>query len=495
MTGPATRPTRAGRWFAIATLTFSGLVFTALLALNLGNHAWYRGDVASALYHYALPGALAVACFALLAAGQALRLVVAVHLAGAALALYVAEGWITARYWRSAGAVAVEQGRALDRRPKARVVADLRREGHDAYPATRGRALLVPAGDDATLASALRGARGPLLPLASVPEATIVSCNETGEWITFESDEHGFRNPPGTWSRHHTRLALVGDSFVQGDCVGPREHLAAHLGALGPLVNVGVAGFGPLQSLAVVEEYLPLVSPEVVVWFFFEGNDLVKDLPEERRAPVLTAYVHDPRHHQGLAARRGELRAALARHVDARLRQTLEATDHPLEWLMDFARLYRLRERVGLDPLGFGVFDGLADDDFALFRAVLAEAARSVGRWGGRLVFVYLPDSARFYAAGRDSRIRDGVRARVLALVDDLGIPLVDVTDAFARSPDPRALFHHPGSHYNPEGYALAARQVRTGLADLGLAPTTVAARGDAGPATAGDAGPATPPR
>ena len=47
-----------------------------------------------------------------------------------------------------------------------------------------------------------------LLPLASLPGQRSVTCNESGAWVTFDSDEHGFNSPPG--SARAPRVAALG---------------------------------------------------------------------------------------------------------------------------------------------------------------------------------------------------------------------------------------------------------------------------------------------
>ena len=44
-------------------------------------------------------------------------------------------------------------------------------------------------------------------------------CNQSGQFVTYESDEHGFRNPLGIWDSTRAHLAVVGESFAQGYCV------------------------------------------------------------------------------------------------------------------------------------------------------------------------------------------------------------------------------------------------------------------------------------
>jgi hypothetical protein len=94
--------------------------------------------------------------------------------------------------------------------------------------------------------------------------------------LTFSYDALGFRNP---MRLQQADVALVGDSYVEGaynddsDVVARR--LEARLGR--PVANLAVAGFGTMQELVVIDRIAPRFAPKVIVWFFFEGNDLYDD--------------------------------------------------------------------------------------------------------------------------------------------------------------------------------------------------------------------------
>ncbi len=94
--------------------------------------------------------------------------------------------------------------------------------------------------------------------------------------LTFTYNRLGFRNPTVLERAH---VALIGDSFVDGWYVSDEETVSRRLEArLGrPVANLGVAGYGILQELALLEEQTPRLKPAVVAWFLFEGNDLYDD--------------------------------------------------------------------------------------------------------------------------------------------------------------------------------------------------------------------------
>ena len=94
--------------------------------------------------------------------------------------------------------------------------------------------------------------RATVFPLAGVASRpTVQPCEERGYHPVYQSDEHGFLNPPGLWSAVPADLVLIGDSFVHGYCVEPGQTIAALLRRRWPRVfNLGSGGSGPLSELA-----------------------------------------------------------------------------------------------------------------------------------------------------------------------------------------------------------------------------------------------------
>lgn len=449
-----------GSVLSSSVILSAGTVFFALLALNLTNWRYYAADLPGIAYHIALPAGLGLLCLAALWLSTAWRAAIAVSFASVVPALYAAELFVTLDQ-DSRAAAATDQ---VDRRGKLEAILALRAAGVDAWPAMRGKALLETADTGGPLHSPIEADGRELLPLASVPGARIVACNEAGHWVTYDSDRHGFRNPDRVWDDQTPRVALIGDSFVQGDCVVDEATVAARLRpTLGPVVNLGVSGAGPLSKLAALVEYARPKAPRHVVWFFFEGNDLTKDLPTERRSPLLLGYLQDG-FSQSLMGRPDALSASLRAFLEAHLQDAMAAVDHPQEALLDFLTLYRLRESFGLDPIGLGLVGDALEQQLTLFRRVMTTAKRRVEEWGGRLHVVYLPDSARYFASARNSRVRDWLRTEVLAIVRTTGIELIDVHEVFAGHPDPRALFRFAGSHYNETGYLVVSEAIGRAL-------------------------------
>ena len=96
------------------------------------------------------------------------------------------------------------------------------------------------------------------------------------------------RGLPNSVAHDRADVVLVGDSFlVSASAVEPRGVKVRMEEAIGrPVYSLGVAGIGPLREAWMVENVALELEPELVVWFFFGGNDLsdVKRTMEHRAA-------------------------------------------------------------------------------------------------------------------------------------------------------------------------------------------------------------------
>jgi hypothetical protein len=86
-------------------------------------------------------------------------------------------------------------------------------------------------------------------------------------------DGRGFRNAADL---RHAEIALVGDSYIEAPILEHPQSVAAQLARLEQqtIANFGMSGYGPQQELYVLERFVLPLRPRVVVWAFFEGNDI-----------------------------------------------------------------------------------------------------------------------------------------------------------------------------------------------------------------------------
>jgi len=262
------------------------------------------------------------------------------------------------------------------------------------------------------------------------------------------------------------RIAALGDSFTQGYCVPSGSSFVDLIRRQdGATLNLGIAGDGPLMMLATLEEYLSPLEPQIVLWFYFEGNDLV-DLQSERKMPLLQNYLRDDFTQPDLARQSDVDRAIMAEipAIVAKERTDLEnrSRNTMVYGAIAFAKLSALRGRLApfseSDPLSAGAAADFDTSNMAVFRDILVQAKARVRSWHGDLYFVYLPEWARYTKYDSWGKAR---RDEVLRIVSALGIPIIDVDPVFRAHGDPLSLFPFRSSgHYNEAGHRLVADTV-----------------------------------
>lgn len=322
-----------------------------------------------------------------------------------------------------------------------------------------------------TFTAGLNDPEAPLMPFGLVSSARIMFCGNrlTGEVVEYRSDERGFRNPQGIWDAPPP-VALVGDSYTHGFCVANGDDVGGRLRSLGhPVLNLGQSASGPLTALGTIVEYVAPIHPREVLWLYYEGNDL-RNLRKEWQVPALQSYLTDDTGpgtdrvaSQGLLERQAEVDAVLREFLEGHIeRQRTErgtgppavepAGDSAGSGLLPYLKLWVLRKRLGLTDKTYRESAGQA-------AVVFARAAEIVRGWDGRLTVVYLPARRRYRFGARGDEWFD--RPGVLAVLDSLDIPTLDLTDVFGSASNRSSLFD-PGTgyHYTREGYRLVAEAI-----------------------------------
>jgi hypothetical protein len=470
---------------ALAIYTRGVFTAVALLALAIFAHnalhfSAYVGHPSSVIVRFVSPLFVAGLMILALRLSPELRLMIANVISAVVVSLYIGEFYLAWKLDHTQQAAAVRAGSAFDARTKLRVVRDLRMAGIDAYPIIRGRNLLSEDGHG-RLRPLLSAGGAPLLPLTATPRTTVVACNETGQWLVYETDRHGFNNPDALWDGPEPQIAMIGDSFTHGSCVSREQNMASILQKrFGATLNLGVGGDGPLLELAALTEYAEPMRPKIVLWVFCEGNDLNEDLPFELKAPILHAYLGDSRFRQDLIHKDAIISTALRSYLDRNLREAMDRVDDPTENFVRYITLDRVRSAVGLGPILIGYNGGDLSQELEVFDQVLVSARERVGAWGGKLYLVYLPDSDRYFSRFGVGIVRQTMYRGVQDIARRRGLLMIDVAGAFAQHEAPETLFAYPGSHFNPAGYALAAETIAAVLdRDRGYG-------GDASPASLG---------
>jgi len=455
------------------------------------------------VFYHIMPAAVAALCFSSLALKPRARVRVLLLIASLTLSLYAAEVWLTIfpgagggvfaslddheqlRPVMSSLAIARDKtrfaadltrrfGGSIDVRSAREMLDEFRSRGHEAVPIlTPSNHLFIPQ-PDGSIRSAVTIDGDEVMPLAGVSRRLTLLCNEGGQWVDYRSDRWGFNNPDRVWDSGPPDIVALGDSFTQGYCVEADKNFVAlirdHDGAT---INLGIAGDGPLLMLATLAEFAAVRAPKIVLWFYYEGNDLV-DLQIERKSALLSRYLTAGFSQPRLATQTEIDRGILAEipRLEKTERENNErrgrnAIRHSLS---TFAVLGSLRDRLGLvegsEPSAAEAARDFDTANMAVFQEVLRQAKTHVDGWQGQLYFVYLPEWTRYTSYSSWGKAK---RDETLRLVRSLGIPVIDIDPVFEAHGDPLSLFpFRMVGHYNETGHRLVADAVLRRLASGG---------------------------
>ena len=213
-------------------------------------------------------------------------------------------------------------------------------------------------------------------------------------WLRFPADARGLPNERALDQAH---VLLIGDSFLVSasieEPIGLQHRLSSTLGRT--IYNLGVSGIGPRHEFWLMEEVGMALEPELVLWFFFAGNDL-----DDERA-LLELEAEGVETHADRPGHRGLPRLRTLSLVQALAESGVSETDASLPG-------FALRSPIGTGPplwfLPAYVWQlGLDQDQWKEHpgwpgtRASLVHAHTLAREGGARFVLVYLPSKAQVY--------------------------------------------------------------------------------------------------
>jgi hypothetical protein len=424
--------------FSTTILRLTLLYCAAIFVLSVREHSrWTHLSTMAIAYLLPIAGALAITL--ILRASTTARVVAVL-----VIIPFVAAVFATDIFFAIPGRTIRKWGMHFIADRQRNVVAgELRNKGINAYPYVTSAEFRY--GRDMRWIGA-----DSILPLASVSNKVTVMCAEGDLAVTFNSDEHGFNNPPGLWKPDSVDLALIGDSFVFGSCVPPRDHFVSSVRSLIPrTLNLGGLGNGPLSELGLLREFAAPMRPPRVLWFFFEGNDM-EEL-ETEKVYFLRNYL-DSTFSQHLLEKQGVTDRTLTAYGDSAV-AIGRGNKPPATQFRDLMMLRDLRIALGLEAASA---ERVITPDYATFSRVLAEAKRTVDGWGGSLTLVYLPEQNRTEPDARQPMGRqhdeEDIRSHTLAIAQKLGIPVLDMAVRFSQDSDRKALWWRPRTHLSPYG-------------------------------------------
>jgi hypothetical protein len=446
-------------WFAHLVFT-SGVLFSIIIVIFSAYRLYHERDAWSSSYYISI--IVAIICLILFVWAFRLKNNTKVNLALLIFTVFVPIYTLEA-YLESAIKIPItiiqkkaeQMGLPFDERTHMQVLADLRKEGIEAYPAIAPKFIL-----DANVNGVkINGKR--LFPLGSISNKTTTACNEWGYRLIYQSDEHGFNNPKNLYKIDGVDIILTGDSYTDGFCVQPDENIGAKLRKSGfKAINIGKAGSGPLLEFAALKEYAVPTKPKIILWLYFE-NDL-GDLQIEMRSSLLRRYLLDNSFTQNLFSNQDEIDQLLISYAKDKEQEwsQRERTEILHSRPTRILKLTNIRDKISR---AFKPKPDISASTIDVFKAILDKSKQMTSKWNGRLYFIYLPVFYRYTMDEEDFPFPDmRYRDRVLNIAKKLNIPIIDIhKEVFDSHDDPLSLFpFRTFGHFNAEGYRLITEAI-----------------------------------
>ena len=281
-------------------------------------------------------------------------------------------------------------------------------------------------------------------------------------------DRHGFRNAEDL---HTADVAVLGDSVIEATETPGDRVVTSVLARLtdSTVANLGVGAYGPQQELIVLQRYALPLRPKVVVWTFYEGNDLL-DLGQYDA--MMSALERGEIGASPSAYKRSFTLGALGRLL-ALINGCTRESSH---WFS--SGTFRTAEGQDI-PIYFFMYASLRNDSWSpehaaalrRVRSILQRAYEVTRSQGITLVVTFIPLSFRVYKDVVDctdsskcatwglNDLPERFEAAVAEVSDK--IPYIDLTPLFVAEARRGRLSYLPDdTHWSAEGHRVAAEAI-----------------------------------
>ncbi len=290
-----------------------------------------------------------------------------------------------------------------------------------------------------------------VFPLSGKPNSKIIIGNENGYYAYFFSDKYGFRNPNNVWEKNKTKYLLLGDSFVHGFAVNKPDDISYQLRELSKenVINLGFGSNGPLTSYATLKEFFPN-NVENILWFFYEGNDLL-DLNLEKENKILLEYFKDDFYSQNLILKEKEIKKIFKNYTDKQLKirgNNEKRQNRFIKYIM----LWNLRSKAHYLAANFGVKGDLnLDNSFNLYLDIINKVNNFSKQNNSKLYFIFIPAFERY----SNKEFSNKYYFKLIEYLKKNKIELIDLHfDLISKHQDPLELYpFRMSGHFNEYGY------------------------------------------
>ena len=250
-----------------------------------------------------------------------------------------------------------------------------------------------------------------------------------------------------------------------GACVNDDDTIKANLEKFygeGSVIDLSYNGRGPLQQYAIMREYLEYLNPKLVLWLYYEENDLL-NLSNEITDNLLNNYLVNDNFSQNIFYRQKE--------ADKLNLQTLEneiSFRKKLHYkkFFKFLKLSNLRD-ITLENF-FGKNESVEEVDYSNqlenFKEIIIKAKRLAEQNNSEFLFVYLPSAYEYLPDKIKDRAYNLIKdyPDIINILRDNAIKYYDFKAEIDKNyDDPLSLYaFRSHSHFNPKGYEILTNNI-----------------------------------
>ncbi len=286
--------------------------------------------------------------------------------------------------------MAKNKGINFDTRTRSQIISDYRKDNKELYPA-------IYSNINYSYEFFIENKK--LHTLGGISNVNTVTCNEGGQYQIYKSDRYGFNNSDKVHDYDKIDIGILGDSFMQGNCVKREHTLGGFINNKFPkTISIASAGNGSLSNLASLVEYLSDKKPKVVLWFFYAGNDLIEQNDEKNSFSILRKYLEENNFKQNLKIYQKEIDNHLIAISERENPNNLKSRVREVVHFFAFKSLLSELETMIFKIIQ--IYFPEAKNEIEQLNAeferdylikVLLKAKEKVEGWSGRLITIYIP--------------------------------------------------------------------------------------------------------
>lgn len=117
-----------------------------------------------------------------------------------------------------------------------------------------------------------------IIPLGTLANKKLLLCSEGYGPIIINTDRFGFRNRDSVWDSNNIDTVVIGDSFVEGQCVNEKDSFVSLISKKSSinLIRLAQGGYSPAHYAFFAKIFLPEIKPKNVIMMFYQNdNDLI----------------------------------------------------------------------------------------------------------------------------------------------------------------------------------------------------------------------------